>query len=94
MGTMILRFPHPFRGCLDFKGKEFLTRTIPSKGTTKKRTDFGKGHFKWRFTCCEYNYCLEYREENGIPKIELNMSFYEDNPFDWESVEDVSIIYR
>lgn len=94
MGTMTLRFPHPFRDCLDFEGKEFLTKTIPSEGTTKKRTDFGNGNFKWAFTCCGFNYCLEYREENGVPKFELNMSFYKDNPYDWESVEDVSIIYH
>ena len=64
------------------------TRTIPTKGTTKKRIDFADS-WTWEFMQWDYNYILKYVKGNYTLKVSSG------NPkdyLDYSSVKNFKIV--
>lgn len=85
--NMKLKFGHPCNNCSDMEKPIYKVRPIPLK--SKSRVNLGGNHFFWEFTQWGYHFFFEHFDDGHF---ELEVSNNPRDPYDWQQVEDCTVL--
>jgi hypothetical protein len=87
--NMKLKFGHPCNNCSDMEKPIYKVRTIPSESKLRINLDLDGSHFVWKFRQWGYHFFFEYFDDGHFV---LEVSNDPSDPYDWQQVEDCTII--